>query len=231
MDLGAQIEERMEARGRLFATRSDFCKLLGSALCRALGINATSTAQALEAALRTHCQDRIRLVQGGRTRYVARNLPDEAFVREKAGRLGTFTVGQLAMNLPLAKAAIPRALNLLLERGEVACVAIRTDFAPILRWVGAAPPPSSGDNDDERFRLAVQTIGKGGNFVPIHRLRAALGWERERFDRVVRRLQAAERILLNMGDPTRLRPEELEAAFQDANGMLYLTLNWLEAHG
>ncbi len=228
MDLGARIEERMEARGKLFATRGDFLKLLGSALCRDLGISATSSAETLEAALRTHCQDRVRLVRGGRARYVARHLPDEAFLREKAKRLGTFTVGQLALNLPLAKAAIPRALTLLMERGEVACVAIRADFAPVLRWVGSAP---SGGDDDAHFRMAVQAIGKGGNFVPIHRLRAELGWERERFDRVVNRLRAGERILLNMGDPTRLRPDELDAAFQDENGMLYLTLNWLEARG
>ncbi|MBF0417284.1 MAG: hypothetical protein HQL86_03440 [Magnetococcales bacterium] len=196
----------------------------------------------LSSALQSHCGDAFRVVQGGRTLYVAMNLPDEAFLLDKARCLTTFTPAQLALNLPMPKARVAPALTRLLESGEILCIGLKADFTPILRLSGSGKPgvflperatpnnPANSDTEDETaLHRAFLQIGQGRNFVAIHRLRAHLGWERQRFDQTVLRLQSAERILLNMGDPTRLTRAELDGAYKDRNGMRYLTLNWLES--
>ncbi|MBF0627243.1 MAG: hypothetical protein HQL91_03390 [Magnetococcales bacterium] len=227
------ITQRLEAKEKLFAARGEFFKIIGAPLTRRLGVTPTDPLARLTEALRTHCPERFRLAQGGRTIYVALNLPDEAFLRAKARKFpALFTPAQLALNLPMAKPQVAFALTQLLESGEVTCVALRADFTPLLRWIGARPPPavphqSATPEDDRAFHQAFLELGQGRNFVAIHRLRSQLGWERTRFDQTLIRLRAAERILLNMGDPTRLSRAELDNAFQDDNGMRYLTLNWL----
>lgn len=236
MEIADLIAQRLEAKGKLFVSKTEFYQLLGVELRRKLGVTAQSTKESLAMALRTHGKDRFRLAQGGRTVYVAFNLADEEFLRDKAKRLTTFTVGQLAMNLPLPKVRVPLALTTLLTQGEVVCIAIKKDFVPVLQWVKTrqakqeevAAQPEIG-NEDQEFWQACQEIGQGRNFIPIHRLRSHLGWERSRFDQVLVRLRGKERILMNMGDPTKLSAEEIQNSFQDDNGMLYLTLNWLES--
>ncbi|MEO5332593.1 MAG: hypothetical protein H7839_11260 [Magnetococcus sp. YQC-5] len=253
MEISDLIANRMQAKEKLFVSKTEFYKLLGAALCRQLGVTPQSTTESLATALRTHCQDRFRLAQGGRSQYVAFNLPDETFLLEKAKRLTSFTVAQLALNLPMSKVRVPPALTLLLERGEVVCIAIKKDFSPIFQWskatqskgampsgvpsaslsalASANPSASSagGVTDEFAFKQAFKELGQGRNFVPIHRLRASLGWEKRRFDQLVWHLKAKEHILLNMGDPTRLTPDEIRNSLQDDNGMLYITLNWLES--
>ncbi|MBF0438709.1 MAG: hypothetical protein HQL93_06255 [Magnetococcales bacterium] len=230
-----RITDRLQARDKRFVSRNEFFKVIGVALVRTLGLSPTAPVAALSAALQHHCGDAFCVVQGGRTFYVALNLPDEAFLLDKAKRLTTFTPAQLAMNLPMPKARVAPALTRLLETREIFCVGLKADFTPILRLAesgkrsnSVAVATSQNPDDETALHRAFLEIGQGRNFVAIHRLRAHLGWDRQHFDQTLLRLQSAERILLNMGDPTRLTRAELEGAYLDRNGMRYLTLNWLE---
>ncbi|NGZ06192.1 MAG: hypothetical protein G8237_07535 [Magnetococcales bacterium] len=226
-ELAGLIEARLRNKQKLFVSRTEFFKLLGSGLCRTLGVTPKDSVVRLGAALQSHCGDRVRVVQGGRAFYVTLNVPDDAYLRDKAQRLTSpFTPAQLVLNLPLSKVRAASALTRILASGELICIGVRSDFIPLLSWQGQTEPKSV-EEDAQAFQRAFNEIGQGRNFVAIHRLRAHLGWERDRFDRILRELQAEERILLNMGDPTRLSRVELENGFVDRNGMRYLTLNWL----
>ncbi|MBF0191976.1 MAG: hypothetical protein HQL99_12680 [Magnetococcales bacterium] len=233
--IAQRVLDRLQAREKLFVSRNEFFKVIGVVLARDLGVSPGDSMAALSGALRHHCGEVLRVVQGGRTLYVALNLSDETFLLDKARRLATFTPAQLALNLPMPKLRVAPALTRLLEAGEIVCISLKADFTPILRLSSSGKPPEPvvvimPDADDETaLHNAFLEIGQGRNFVAIHRLRAHLGWDRERFDRTILRLQTGERILLNMGDPTRLTRAELENAFQDRNGMRYLTLNWLDS--
>jgi hypothetical protein len=98
------------------------------------------------------------------------------------------------------------------------------------RQSGLAPPtpvaPLGPAPEPQRFYEAYQAIGHGQDFVRLHRLREALGWPREDFDRVLETLVAAYRVELHGGDPSRLSTEELEGSYRDAYGTLYLTVSW-----
>ncbi|MBF0213833.1 MAG: hypothetical protein HQM00_09775 [Magnetococcales bacterium] len=242
METAQLIVDRFRAKEKIFVSRNEFFKVIGVVLGRRLGVTVRDSVVMLAEALKTHCGDRLRVMQGGRTYYVVLNLPDEAFLLDKAKRLNTFTPAQLALNLPLSKVRVVPALTRLLESGQIVCVAVKPDFTPLFRRVESpspethlpetrspeASPAPAGEPDESLFYRAFLEIGQGRNFVAIHRLRAHLGWERQRFDQILLRLRADERILLNMGDPSRLTRSELDNAFQDHNGMRYLTLNWLD---
>lgn len=93
------------------------------------------------------------------------------------------------------------------------------------------PPPRASEprgqpTEPQHFYAAYQTLGSGRDFVRIHRLRDALGWPREVFDRVLATLAAEYRVELHGGDPGRLSVEELDGAYRDAHGTLYLTVSW-----
>ncbi|MBF0342186.1 MAG: hypothetical protein HQL95_14670 [Magnetococcales bacterium] len=259
-EIAQRIVDRLQAREKLFVSRNEFFKVIGAALTRILGVTPGDPVAALSAALQRHCGEALRVVQGGRAHYVALNLPDEAFLLNKARRLTLFTPAQLALNLPMPKACVAPALTRLLESEKIFCVGLKADFTPILRLSASEKPPGfvarsassppddktalhqpfpapnvataiqhpPAPDDETALHRAFLELGQGRNFVAIHRLRAHLGWERTRFDQTVLRLQAAERVLLNQGDPTRLTRAELENAFLDRNGMRYLTLNWLD---
>ena len=96
--------------------------------------------------------------------------------------------------------------------------------------VGFQPPPPAVPpaRDAAAFQAAYQTVGQGGDFVRIHRLREALGWSHAAFDRVLAMLAAAYYIELHGGDPGSMTAEDLEGSYRDAHGTLYLTVSWRE---
>jgi hypothetical protein len=89
-----------------------------------------------------------------------------------------------------------------------------------------APAPPKQPMEPQHFYEAYQALGSGRDFVRIHRLREALGWPREVFDRVLETLSAQYDVELHGGDPGRLSAEELDGAYRDAHGTLYLTVSW-----
>lgn len=86
---------------------------------------------------------------------------------------------------------------------------------------GAPPMP-----DRNTFHHAYQTVGKGRAFVRIHRLRASLGWGRERFDTMLRTLAAEGVVELHGGDPSQMTEAEVAESYWDTSGQVYLTVSW-----
>jgi len=78
----------------------------------------------------------------------------------------------------------------------------------------------------EAFYQAYLAVGRGRNFVRIHRLRRSLAWSRARFDTVVRQLAAASVIELHEGDPSRMTAAEIADSYQEPGGMLSLCMSW-----
>jgi hypothetical protein len=86
--------------------------------------------------------------------------------------------------------------------------------------------PMSTPEARQQWRTAYNAVGKGEGFVRLHRIREALGWSREEFDRVLKTLVAGYHIELHGGDPSVLSAEEVADSYQDARGALYLTVSW-----
>ena len=86
--------------------------------------------------------------------------------------------------------------------------------------------PMSTPEARQQWRAAYNAVGKGEGFVRLHRIREALGWPRDEFDRVLATLVAGYHVELHGGDPSALSAAELANSYQDARGALYLTVSW-----
>lgn len=87
-------------------------------------------------------------------------------------------------------------------------------------------PPMSTPAARQQWRAAYKAVGKGEGFVCLHRIREALGWSRDEFDRVLETLVAGYHVELHGGDPSTLSEAEVADSYQDARGTLYLTVSW-----
>ena len=88
-----------------------------------------------------------------------------------------------------------------------------------------APRPDTPEAR-QGWRAAYDAVGKGRDFVRIHRIRQALGWSRQDFDRVLAMLVAQYGVELHGGDPGSLNAAEVADSYHDASGTLYLTVSW-----
>jgi hypothetical protein len=125
------------------------------------------------------------------------------------------------------------ALNALLKTGTIVCT-LRDNHTPCLTIADAqvplpAPAPvefvESGD-DRLAFKAAYDEVGQGIDFVRIHRLREALHWPRERFERVLMDLRGDYTVELHGGDPSLLTATDLRHSYTDEHGTLFITLSW-----
>ncbi len=79
--------------------------------------------------------------------------------------------------------------------------------------------------DEELFYEAYLAIGKGRDFVRIHRIRERLGWGEERFDGVLIDLARKFEIELHGGDPSSMTKEEIRGSYVDGTGWLYIAVS------
>ena len=76
-----------------------------------------------------------------------------------------------------------------------------------------------------QFRTASHRVRQSRDGVPIHRIRHALGWPRERFDVVLEALRAEEQVELHRGTPSQRSAQHIRDS-SHVYGQLYLTLRW-----
>ena len=80
----------------------------------------------------------------------------------------------------------------------------------------------------EAFESAFFALeGQGCGFVRIYALRRRLGWSREVFDDMLRRLRNEEVVQLHAGDVSLMTREQVEDSFVDENGFMMGTMTWI----
>jgi len=98
--------------------------------------------------------------------------------------------------------------------------------------IGAVETPPAGsmdlrDSDRAAFRHAYEQLNsKGWGFVPIHQMRATLGWSKDRFDAAVATLRAELAVELQVGNPADYQEVEIESSYAEPDGTLFLTMSW-----
>ncbi|MDQ7783096.1 MAG: hypothetical protein RDU20_09465 [Desulfomonilaceae bacterium] len=103
---------------------------------------------------------------------------------------------------------------------------------PLLTSDRTQPEPNTGASDHERLRDAYDGFAEErlSGHVPIYKVRRALGWPRDRFDRAVRDLneRPVPEIELHAGDPQNYREDEIADSFE-RRSVLYLLMRWRPA--
>ncbi len=203
---------------------------LPSAPRKRLALTPSQPATVLLRKLTPYLGKRLQVYKGSRSSYIGRHLSLEELIVRRIQQRPGISSKQLGTQLPMAKQPYLTALNALLKTGAVVC-ALRENHTLCLIIADTHVPVSetaSVEPGDARstFKDAYDTVGQGGDFVRIHRLRDALGWPRERFDQVLMDLIADYTVELHGGDPSLLTATDRRDSFADAHGTLYLTLSW-----
>lgn len=184
-----------------------------------------------------HIGNKVIWYRGGRYNYIGYQMPLKEIVFNRVLQKPGLSTGQLAMRLPMIKKQFIRCLNELLDENRIRC-RFNVRYTAVFH---VAVITSGGDDgadaelvsagDREAFEDACQTIGKGGSFIRIHRVRERLNWSRKRFDRILTELRNDHAIQLHGGDPAELSEQQLQDSFVDEKGRLRITLTWRHSDG
>jgi hypothetical protein len=171
----------------------------------------------------------LQVYHGSTSVYIGQKHSPAELIVHKVQQSPGISPKKLGLGLPLSKRHYLAALNALLETGTLVCT-FKDNHMPVLHL---SQHPSATDttqthteNERAAFQAAYNTVGQGRSFVRIHRLRDALPWPRERFDRLLQALVADYTVELHGGDPSVMTQEELRHSFTVADGTLYIALSW-----
>ncbi len=230
-DIEQAIVDMLTRTGKSYLTVGRVRQHLPISLLRQLGLSRKSGNPQVLTALGAAVGDRLRIYKGPRALYMGLNLSDDAVVLDKLKQKPGVSSKALAGRLPMLKRDVVACLNRLIESGHVRCTFNHNYLVALWPAAPAAIQPSAAHPLPEQnlkalFKETYDRIGKGRGFVRIHRLRDALGWPDQTFDRLLKDLMAAYAVELHGGDPSMLSETEIRQSFVDEYGTLYITLSW-----
>ena len=238
LSVAGELLEVLRLSGKDFMTLSAMREAMGSQLRKRLGLTGKRlTAPNLKKIFEPHLDETLEIRMNGRYTYlvVARNPEDliADFVRSHPGRMA----GGLATSLPFKKADFLSLLNGLLKKARLYAV-LKDDYKArffvseglgMLRAENSTLPAEDDTFDGRREQLhaAFRELNQKSIFVRICDLRRRLGWPREVFDDMLRRLNDEEVIQLHAGDVSLMTREQVEDSFVDENGFMMGTMTWI----
>jgi|GEM_PF-1219742 len=236
-DTEQMIVDILSKAGKPYLTVNQIRNHLPSGELRRLGLSRKRSGIArvlgtLKSAIGAHAEgdrlgDRLRVYRGPKAVYIGICLSDEALLLDKLRQQPGLSAKALGNRLPMLKREYIASLNRLMTSGRIHCT-FNDTWQPVLSPVKPASVPQNFNAKDHKtlFKEAYDRIGKGRGFVRIHRIRTALNWADETFDRLLKDLMAAYVIELHGGDPSTLSENEIRQSFVDDGGTLYITMSW-----
>ncbi|MDR1741808.1 MAG: hypothetical protein LBR38_08225 [Synergistaceae bacterium] len=222
---GGNISERLVDFVRVTAKGADFIALskLSSALQKELTGKAKPTSAELAKALGA-LDGELTLKKVGTRAYIVFRMPDDILLFRVIQRKGAQRVGKLGQNIPFKKDEYISVLNVLLARGQVKAIDLNSAGVPMICPVDVPdtirPEPPEPTGRDEAFLTALRDGLKHNahtDRVAIGDLRRKLGWPRDEFDDMLRRLRDTEEIQLHASEGGHNDPNEV---FVDENGFI-----------
>ncbi len=182
------------------------------------------------------------------SQYLVRNVPNSdllvGYIQTKRSK----TFGQLNQHFPLKKNELIKTVNTLLEKGIVQaklssteklilCLSAKTAKAQKPgRPVPADIPKTNAESREAdkkasiiQFRQAYDAVSKGSDYVFIHHIRRNLKWRHSQFDKMLDTLMVEGYLAAHPGNPGDLAEDEVDDAYEDEFGDLYITVSWRKA--
>ena len=249
-DLEHDILRILHQRGKAYLPLRQLVASLRTRVRQQLGLTRSHATAELLKRMTPWLGESLQVYRGPRSVYIGQKHSPAELILHRVRQSPGISPKQLGLGLPMSKQSYIATLNALLETGTVVCT-FKGNHMPVLHisrttpgatasaWKsgsrygpisGEALPqdiaPANGGNERAAFQTAYNEVGHGRSFVRIHRLRDALPWPRERFERVLRELVADYTLELHGGDPSVMTEEELRQSFTAADGTLYIALSW-----
>ncbi|MDR2117467.1 MAG: hypothetical protein LBP87_13910 [Planctomycetaceae bacterium] len=238
-----QIKQR---EGKNYISFAALLTKLGKTGCKLFGLAGTKPSAAIiEKSLSPYLDNTFMILKGSRTSFLAFKLPIDEIVFEALRikfQKGPFSPGQLTQHMPMKKDEFIACFNRLLETMRIS-VSVNAEFKVTVRNINASgstvnstpatiPTPQiqistsslSPQDDRKQFREAFDELDKGRIFVRICNLRRKLGWDKTRFNSLLRQLRAEGIVQLHAGDISSMSEEDIDQSFTDESNFFYATL-------
>ena len=228
-DVAQDIQYILHKRGKDYLTVRQISVNLSPRVRQQLSLTTRHSTADILKKLMPWLGESLQVYYGPTSIYIGQKRSPAELILQRVQQHPGISPRQLGLGLPLSQCNYITALNDLLGTGTVICT-FKDNHMPMLRLSSHAPAQgtaqASTEDDRLAFHTAYNTVGHGRSFVRIHRLRDALPWPRERFERVLRALLTDYTVELHGGDPSVMTAEELCHSFTDADGTLYIALSW-----
>jgi len=228
-DLAQNILRVLQQRGKDYLTLRQVVASIRPRVRQQLGLTKSHTTAQLINKITPWLGESLQVYRSSTSVYIGQKRSPAEFILHRLRQSPGMSPKQLGLGLPLSKHNYIATLNTLLETGAVVCT-FKDNHMPVLRISHNTPAqdlvPTNGGNERAAFLAAYNEVGQGRSFVRIHRLRDALPWPHQRFERVLGELVADYTIELHGGDPSVMTAEELRQSFTTADGTLYIALSW-----
>jgi len=231
----------LHQRGKAYLTVRQLVASLRTRVRQQLGLTKSQATAELLKKMTPWLGESLQVYRGSRSVYIGQKHSPAEIILQRVQQSPGISPKQLGLGLPLPKHSYIATLNTLLETGTVVCT-FKDNHMPVLDIARNVPgaaasaqgrqalpqdlAPTYGANERAAFQTAYNVVGQGRSFVRIHRLRDAIPWPRQRFERVLRELVADYTLELHGGDPSMMTEEELRQSFTAADGTLYIALSW-----
>jgi len=228
-EIETQISNILNAKGKKFLTVNQVKNFLSAESLRHFKLSKKASASKVLFALGPNLGSSLTAIKGPRSVYIGFNMTAEQMILDFINDRPGISTKQLGNKLPLLKKYYISALNNLIKKGIVCCT-VNDLHKPKLELFQDKKDMLQKENTtiDKKsaFKSAYNEIGKGRNFVRIHRIREYLNWPDLEFNKVLEELMADYIIELHGGDPSSLTEEQINNSFTDKKGFLYITLTW-----
>ena len=230
LSVAGELLEVLRLSGKDFMTLSAMREAMSAQLRKRLGLTGKKlTTPSLKRIFEPHLDETLEIRTNGRYTYlvVARNPEDliADFVGEHPGRMA----GGLATSLPFKKVDFLSLLNGLLKKTRLYAV-LKDDYKArffVSEEPGGRVGADTFDKRREQLHAAFRELNQKSIFVRICDLRRRLGWPREVFDDMLRRLRDDDVVQLHAGDVTLMTRDEVQDSFVDENGFRMGTMTWI----
>jgi hypothetical protein len=239
MEQTTLLENLLNKEQKDFLSLSQLKTKLNAAAKKAFALSAKSNGKEIENAVRPFLGNNLALLKGGRSVYLARNLPPETIIfnvlQEKSAKK---PVAPRFVSVPFNKETIAEIYNDLLRQNriivtlnkefKVSGISVRDERLPHTEEVVPKITNKAPATDSELFQAAFNKLRQGKTSVRICRLRYELQWTKERFDNCLTELRRSYRIQLLDGSPADLTPQERADSFTDNENRFYAAVQWIQ---
>ena len=233
--------QTLENSGKMYIPIKDIVRKIPQDLRNRLEIKITAPVKKLRQKMERFLGQRLKIFPGKRATYIGKNILPEELVAILIKNHPEISLGLLCQKLPLSKKQSIAAVNVLIEMG-VLLPRINEKMTIFLSIKDPAKAENEtlrtlikeksnqttaiDENIQKEFQNAFQSVGKGRNFVRIHRIREDLGWPEKKFDQILKSLMSSYTVEIHGGDPSTMTEKEIEGSYKDEKGRLFLTISW-----
>jgi len=229
----------LEKAGKMFIPIKDMVRKIPQDLRNRLDIKVTAPVKKLRQQIERLLGQRLKIYPVKKATYVGKNVPSEEMIAQIIDNHPDISLKLICQKVPLTRQQAIDTINVLISAGiilprlndkmNIFFTLKDPAFAETEKIRERMKEHESIHNNEKaiaEFHDAYKSVGKGRNFVRIHRIRDALQWPEETFDTVLKSLMQNYTVELHGGDPSSMSEKEIENSYKDENGRLFLTISW-----